>query len=70
MTSATSSHTKEIVMTQNHWTLQQVAELLQVNVRTVQRWIREGRMVATRIGPTLMRVSSDDLERFLRGGHR
>ncbi len=46
-------------------TLEQVAERLQVSVKTVRRWIDAGNLVAHRIGRGL-RVSEADLQTFIR----
>jgi len=46
-------------------TLEQVAEHLQVSVKTVRRWIDAGDLVAHRIGRGL-RVSKADLQAFIR----
>jgi excisionase family DNA binding protein len=39
----------------------EVAALKAVDNRTVYRWIREGHLKATRIGPRLIRVMPEDL---------
>jgi excisionase family DNA binding protein len=39
----------------------EVAALKDVDNRTVYRWIREGHLKATRIGPRLIRVMPEDL---------
>ena len=49
-------------------TVSQVADVLQVNVRTVRRWIDAGDLVAHRIGRGV-RVSEADLIAFIRS-HR
>jgi len=46
-------------------TLEQVAECLQVSVKTVRRWIDAGDLVSHRIGRGL-RVSEADLQAFIR----
>lgn len=51
-------------------TVRQVADLLQVDRRTVQRWIESGMLPAYRVGPVLLRVSARALEAFLRDGGR
>jgi len=45
------------------YTTQEVAELLKVTVRTVQDWIKRGKLPATRYGRVL-RIRADDLARF------
>jgi excisionase family DNA binding protein len=49
---------------QKFLTIQQVAELLVVSPRTVQRWIARGELRAHRIG-ALVRIATDDLKAFL-----
>jgi len=39
----------------------QVAVLEDVDTRTVYRWIRQGHLKATRIGPRMLRVMPEDL---------
>jgi len=46
------------------YTLEQVAEILQVSVHTVRRLIKEGKIKAIRVGIQL-RVTQKDLDRFL-----
>lgn len=41
------------------------AELLGVNADTVRRWIRLGKLPATKLGYKTVRVSRADLEAFL-----
>ena len=47
-------------------TVRQVADMLQVHPQTVQRWIREGRLDAYRVGDRLLRVTVNAVEEFLR----
>lgn len=42
-----------------------VARRLNVNRATVTRWIRQGKLKATRLGEKLYRISEEDLEAFL-----
>jgi excisionase family DNA binding protein len=37
-----------------------------VSVRTLRRWIAEGRLTAYRAGPRLLRVDPDDLDAMMR----
>ena len=53
-------------MTTQGMTVRQVADMLQVHPQTVQRWIREGRLDAYRVGDLLLRVTVDAVETFLR----
>lgn len=48
----------------NYYTPQQVAEKLQINIRTVYKWIREGKLKAIKIGD-LWRISETELKRFV-----
>lgn len=47
------------------FTIEQVAELLQVSAKTVRRWIGDGKLVAHRFGRQ-WRISEDDLHTFIR----
>lgn len=53
-------------MTTQGLTVRQVADLLQEHPQTVQRWIRDGRLDAYRVGDRLLRVTVDAVETFLR----
>jgi excisionase family DNA binding protein len=46
--------------------LQDASELYAVPVKTLRDWIRRGRLPATRIGPRLLRVDLDDLDKLCR----
>lgn len=48
----------------NYYTPQQVAEKLQINIRTVYKWIREGKLKAVKVGD-LWRISETELIRFV-----
>ena len=53
-----------------YYTIQEVAELLNVSHRTVRRWIANGDLIAHRVGG-VVRIAEDDLRAFLalhRGG--
>jgi excisionase family DNA binding protein len=54
--------------TPKFYTIDQVAEFLNVSSRTVRRWIAGGRLVAHRFGSTV-RISEMNLTAFL-GAHR
>lgn len=43
----------------------EIAEILRVHQRTVQRWISSNRLKATKIGPKILRVRKQDLDEFL-----
>ena len=45
-------------------TLQQVAELKNVNVRSVRRWVSEGRLPAHRVGGNLIRIYPEDVAKL------
>lgn len=47
-------------------TIQEVAKILKVNVRTVYRWIDQGDLKTARIGRKTYRVFEHDLKDFLR----
>lgn len=47
-------------------TIQEVAKILKVNVRTVYRWIDQGDLKTARIGRKTYRVFEYDLKDFLR----
>lgn len=49
------------------YTVEQVAEILQVSVATVRKHIKAGRLKGFRVGP-LLRVKKEDLDRFMNGG--
>ena len=46
------------------YTPEQIAQLLQVNVVTVHRWLRDGKLKSIKLG-RLWRVSSENLEEFV-----
>ena len=46
------------------------AEHFGVNPRTIYKWIREGYLPATRIGPKLIRISQADLDKLPRPARR
>ena len=47
------------------FTKQQVAALVQVSPRQVQRWIAERKLRASRLSHKVVRIRRKDLERFL-----
>jgi len=51
-------------MSPRYWTPTQIAEELQVNVRTVYLWIQQGKINSVRMG-RLVRVSDEDFNAFL-----
>ena len=53
--------------TQRFYTISEVADLLQVSVYTVRRWIREGSFPVTELSPRTRRVSQQQLNDYLSG---
>jgi len=53
-------------MTETYLTRKQVAARFNVSMRTVDRWILDGKMRPTRIGRTV-RIAESDIARFLNG---
>lgn len=46
-------------------TPEQVAEVFQVQIRTVQKWVREGRLKGVRTPTNGIRIRREDLEALL-----
>ena len=44
-----------------YMTIQEAAASRKVSTRTIRRWIAQGLLPAVRMGPTLVRIDSDDL---------
>jgi len=42
-----------------------VARILDVDRRTVRRWIETGELAASRLGPKLIRIRRSELDRFV-----
>jgi excisionase family DNA binding protein len=57
-------------MVEKLYTIEQAAEVLQVNYYTMRRWIAEGRIKAVKLGGRLWRIQESDLEAFVRSGMR
>jgi excisionase family DNA binding protein len=55
-----------IEMNKELYTIDQVAQRLQLHVKTVRRYVREGRLKATRIGKQY-RIAAEDLAEFSGG---
>ena len=54
---------------EQYYTPQEIAQKLKINVRTIYKWIREGKLNAIKIGD-LWRISEGELNRLLkRTGH-
>jgi excisionase family DNA binding protein len=45
----------------------ELAEVLNVSVRTVWRWVRAGRIRAVKIGPQATRFTYEEVERVVHG---
>ncbi len=59
--------TKEPAMNRkNYETLAEAAERTHVSVRTLRRWIAQGRLNVYRAGPRLLRVDPDDVEAMMK----
>lgn len=50
-------------------TKQEAAKLKKVSVKTIERWISEGRIEAYRYGPRLVRINPESLEKLGRAIH-
>jgi excisionase family DNA binding protein len=44
-----------------HPTQKQAAEFIGVDVKTIRRWISQGRLTAYRVGPRLIRVDRESI---------
>ena len=51
------------------YTLKELTELLQISLRSIYRWLDEGKLHATKVG-RVWRVSKKDLQEFLDNGQR
>lgn len=47
-------------------TTNEIAEILRVHQRTVQRWISSNRLKATKVGPKILRVRKQDFDEFIK----
>ena len=43
----------------------QISEMLQIDRRTIYRWIRDGKLPGFKIGGSAVRVKESDLEAFI-----
>jgi excisionase family DNA binding protein len=48
-----------------HVTLQEVADSYQLSIRTLHRYIASGRLTARRVGPRLIRLDPEQVEKEL-----
>lgn len=46
-------------------TVSEAARLLKVSVVTLQRWLKQGRLRAYRVGPRYLRIRREDLDKLL-----
>jgi excisionase family DNA binding protein len=46
------------------WSIDQVAQLLNIHEQTVRKYVRDGELVATRLGDRVL-VRDDEVERFI-----
>ncbi len=54
-----------------HLTVEEVAELVNVHPHTVRRWLKDGRIEGTRLGPRAgYRIHEDEVRRVLDEGLR
>lgn len=53
---------------QKHYTVNQVAEILNVSSRTVYRYINRGTLQATKTASGSIRISEEAVNTFLNGG--
>ena len=53
-------------MPEKHYTAEQAAEMMKMHIKTVQRYIREGRLKANKVGKS-WRITGHDLSVFLEG---
>lgn len=51
-------------------TVAEAAALLKVSQVTLRRWIKQGRLVACRVGPRAVRIRRSDLERAITPAYR
>jgi excisionase family DNA binding protein len=42
-------------------TIKQAADYHQVDIKTIRRWIQQGRITAVRVGPRLLRLDRDSV---------
>lgn len=49
---------------ENYYTPKEISDKLKLNIRTVYKWIREGKLKAVKLGD-VWRISESELNRFL-----
>jgi len=52
---------------ENYYTPKEISAKLKLNIRTIYKWIREGRINAVKLGD-VWRISESELNRLLAGG--
>ena len=52
------------------YTMAQVAEELQVSLRTVMRWVKDGKIKVVRLGYRTVRITEEELNRIKTKGLR
>ena len=50
---------------QEYYTLKEVSEILSIKVKTLYKWVNEGKLKSVKIGGKLVRVKKEDLEEFI-----
>ncbi len=51
-------------------TVKQVAKQLDVNIETIYRWLRSGKLKGNKLGHELWRISDSDLNEFIEADHK
>lgn len=59
------SHERELDQSLRLYTITEVARATGVSVRTVYRWIKDGRLKAVRINPRQTKIWHNDLQDFI-----
>lgn len=47
------------------YTISEVAEILKMKERTIEEWTRNGTINAVRVGPKLVRIPREEVERII-----
>jgi len=55
-------------MTERYYTVHQISELLNIHPKTIQRYIREGKLHASKVGKS-WRITGHDLSVFMEANH-
>ena len=51
------------------YTIEEVAESLQVHSETVKKWVQEGKLGAVKIGYRTIRILQSDIDKFIKDRH-